>query len=138
MFLRKIVIIFFLILTVFSFGQCKTVEKGNENNKKPVSSMIQDSGALKLNKDKTMGLSIKKAMKQGDPAIYFEYTVYKIETKETVKRGTFRGTAIDWNDNTSLKLIPYVGMEQKPISENPEDVLTSNTHSQITIIKLNN
>lgn len=99
--------------------------------------MIHDTNILKLNRDKTMELSIKKTIKQGDPAIYFEYAVYNKETKEIIKQGTFRGVGIDWNDNTSIKLIPYVGMEQKPSSENPDDALLSNNQTQI-IIKLKN
>lgn len=136
---RKIAIIFFLILTVFSFGQCKTVENGNAEDKKPEVLMIQDDKTnSKLNEDKTMNLIVKKKIKSGDPATFFEYTVYSQKTKEIIKKGSFRGSDIDWYDNTSLQLIPYVGMEQKPISENPEDFLSSKNETQITIIKLNN
>ena len=87
-----------------------------------------------------MLLSIRKTIKRSDPAIYFNYKVYNTKTKEIIKQGAFRGLSIDWHDNTSLKLVPYIGMEQKPTSDNPEDALASskNTHTQITIIKLNN
>ena len=136
---RKIAIIFFLILTVFSFGQCKTVENSNTEDKKSEALMIQeDKNNSKLNKDKTMNLVVKKKIKLGDPATIFEYTVYSQKTKDIIKKGSFRGADIDWYDNTSLQLIPYIGMEQKPISENPEDLLSSKNETQIIIIKLNN
>ncbi|WP_062054866.1 hypothetical protein [Aquimarina longa] len=136
---KKIVLIFFLILTVFSFAQCKTIEKGDKRNEKSTTHMINNStSVLKLNRDKTMELSIRKNMVLGDPAIYFEYVVYTKKTREVIKKGSFRGTDIDWYDNESLKLTSYVGIEQKPTSENPEDALLINNQNSITIIKLNN
>lgn len=135
---RKIILVFFLILTVFSFGQCKTVENDNTEDKKSKVLMIQeDKITSRLNEDKTMSLAVKKKIKSGDPATFFEYTVYSQKTKEIIKKGSFRGSGIDWYDNTSLQLIPYTGMEQKPISDNPEDFLSSKNETQITIIKLN-
>ncbi len=139
---RKITIIFFLNLTIFSFAQCKTTEKSTPQDELPtasIKSIVSDTTASKFNSDKSMELHVKKTSKQGDPAFHLEYTVYNTKTKAIVKQGSFRGTAIDWNDNTSLKLTPYVGMEQKPSSDNPEEVLGNNTHTQlIIIINLNN
>ncbi len=133
--------ILFLSLTIFSFAQCKTVENNTSQNKsssKPITSIGDSMKTIKLNGDKSMELHIKKNTKPGDPATHFEYIVYEVNTKNILKQGSYRGTHIDWNDNTSLKLIPYIGMEQKPISDNPEDEFISNTQKQITIIKLKN
>ncbi|TSE09274.1 hypothetical protein [Aquimarina algiphila] len=143
MLLRKTTILFFLGLTIFSFAQCKTFEnkalvKQDKQSPHPITKMGNDTIVSKLNGDKSMELQIKKIIKPGDPAFHFEYIVYNTGTKNIVKEGYFRGTNVEWNDNTSLKLIPYVGMEQKPASDNPEDALLSNTQTKITIIKLNN
>ncbi|GGX30658.1 hypothetical protein [Aquimarina muelleri] len=135
---RKITIIFFLTLTIFSFGQCKTIKNGNAGDKESKTLMIQENKKdSKLNGDKTMNLVIKKKVKSEDPATFFEYIVYNQKTREIIKKGSFRGSDIDWYDNNSLQLIPYIGIEQKPISDNPEDFLSSENKTQITIIKLN-
>ncbi|MBL0685996.1 hypothetical protein JJQ60_20890 [Aquimarina mytili] len=99
---------------------------------------VNSSSKPMLNGDRSMELHVKKNMKVGDPAFHFEYIVYKAGTKDIIKQGTFRGTNVEWNNNTSLKLTPYVGMEQKPTSDNPEEVLKKNTHTQLIIINLNN
>ncbi len=142
MLLRKITILFFLGLTIFSFAQCKTVEnKSTTKKSKPRSNPIKIMGnhtlVSKLNGDKSMELQIKKSIKPGDPAFHFEYIVHNTGTKNIVKEGYFRGINVEWNDNTSLKLTPYIGMEQKPISDNPENAFLSNTKTKIMIIKLN-
>ncbi len=148
---RKIISVFFLNLAIFSFAQCKTIDNKATvddssssslhtpvgNNTSPIQPIVKDSGTIKLNSDKTMELHLLKNMKVGDPATHFEYVVYETETKRIIKKGTFRGVAIDWNDRTSLKLTPYIGMEQKPVSDNPEDILNKNTHTQLIIINLN-
>ncbi|EZH71483.1 hypothetical protein ATO12_07225 [Aquimarina atlantica] len=141
MLLRKIISILFLGLTIFSFAQCKTAENKIEQDKplhQSITSTKNDMTISKLNKSKSMELHVKKVIKQGDPATHFEYTVYNTTTKTIIKQGYYRGTNVDWNDNTSIKLVPYIGIEQKPTSENPDDLLLSDTQTQITIIKLKN
>ncbi len=138
---RKITLIFFLSLTIFSFAQCKTVgENTKEETSLPTSikPVVNNTSTTRLNGDKSMELHVQKNMKVGDPAFHFKYVVYKAGTKEIIKKGTFRGTSVDWNTTTSLKLTPYIGMEQKPISDNPEEILNKNTHTQLIIINLNN
>ncbi len=139
---RKITIFCFLSLTLFSFAQCKTTENKATVQEKPIlqpfKSMANNKASVQLNKDKSMELHVKKIIKSGDPAAHFEYVVYKTGTKSIVKQGYFRGTNVGWNDNTSLKLIPYIGMEQIPTSEKLHDTIPSNSQTQITIIKLNN
>lgn len=137
MLLRKITIVFFLGLTIFSFAQCKTAENKIEGNENANQSVMKDTTISMLNADKSMDLIVKKLMKIGDPATHYEYTVYTTSTRKVIKQGTFRGTDISWHDNSSLKLTPYIGMEQKPNSENPEDVFSSKTQIQSIIIKLN-
>ena len=138
---RKYIILFFLNLTIFSFAQCKTTEKKTAQDTSKIAVMkplMNESLTTKLNKDKTMELHVVKKMKVGDPAFHFKYTVYEKGTKNIIKEGAFRGAAIDWNDKTSLKLVPYVGIEQKPISDNPDEILNKNTNTQLIIIHLNN
>ncbi|MEW7290764.1 hypothetical protein [Aquimarina sp. 2304DJ70-9] len=138
---RKITFIFFLNLTIFSFAQCKTVgDTTTEKTSLPtaIKPVVNTNATTRLNGDKSMELHIQKNMKVGDPASHYKYIVYKAGTKEIVKKGTFRGAGVDWNNNTSLKLTPYIGMEQKPVSDNPEDILNKNTHTQLIIINLNN
>ncbi len=137
MIFRKAMIVFLIAITFFSFTQCKAVEKKESIKDKQNIIMPQEKGISKLNTDKSMQLVINKEQKEGDPAFYFNYKVFNTKTREVIKKGTFRGMNIDWHDNTSIKLIPYVGMEQKPNSENPEEVLSSDTLTQIQIIKLN-
>lgn len=141
MLLRKIISILFLGLTIFSFAQCKTAENKIAQDKLPhqsITSTKNDMTISKLNKDKSMELHVKKVIKQGDPATHFEYTIYNTTSKKIIKQGYYRGTNVDWNDNTSIKLVPYIGIEQKPTSENPDDLLPLDTQTQITIIKLKN
>ncbi|WP_108807642.1 hypothetical protein [Aquimarina spinulae] len=141
MLLRKIISILFFGLTIFSFAQCKTAENKTTQDKpshQPVTPMKNDMIISKPNRNKSMELHIKKIIKPGDPATHFEYTVYNAVTKKIIKQGYFRGANVDWNDDTSIKLVPYIGMEQKPTSENPDDLLLSKTQTQITIINLNN
>lgn len=138
MFIRKFIQLVFLCFALFSFSQCKTVDKKTKVDNKAIQQGMKNITSSALSPDKSMELVIKEIMKVGDPATHFEYTVYKKGTKQIVKQGTFRGTAIKWNDNTSLKLFPYVGMEQKPDSDNPEQVRSSNNQPQILIVKLYN
>ncbi|WP_103865181.1 hypothetical protein [Aquimarina sp. I32.4] len=132
---------FFFSLTVLSFAQCKTAKnKVSEKEAfiKPVSNMNQNITISSLNRDRTMELRVVKVSKLGDPAIQFTYAVYDTVTKKIIKKGNYRGSNVAWHDNTSIKLVPYIGMEQKPTSENLDDILLSNTQQQITIINLKN
>ena len=135
------VILFFIIFPMFFFG-CKTSEKQSSATTSvlPIATMnFQDTiTTIKLNADKTMKLVIKEVRKQGDPAAHFTYSVFNITDQTLLKQGTFRGELVTWNDKNSLKLIPYVGIEQKPSSDNPEDFLKSKNKNQtdIIIIKL--
>lgn len=133
----------FLVFVIFFLTQCKTVDKKTVNAEKVKDEMYliqpmvnKNSVIKKMNSDKSMQLVLEKFSKVGDPAFHFQYTVYDVVTKEIIKKDFFRGTGIEWNDNTSLKLIPYVGMEQKPTSENPEEILSSQIQTQTQIIKL--
>ncbi len=137
---KKVTSIFFLGLTFISFAQCKTIgNKVTQNSQslQPIK-LIQNKGVSKLNSDKTLELRLQRITKPGDPATHFQYKVYTTKTKAILKEGIFRGTDIVWNDARSLKLIHYVGMEQKPSSDNPDDILLSNSNAQITIIKIKN
>jgi len=136
---RKCIIILFTSMTLFSFSQCKTVknEEVQSNTKlKIIQPKMKDVSTSKYNVDKSMKLHVTKTTKQGDPAFHFQYVVYRSDTNNVVKKGTFRGLKIEWNDATSLRLFPYVGMERKPVSENPESLLNTN-QTQYSIINLN-
>ncbi|KZS41519.1 hypothetical protein AWE51_21160 [Aquimarina aggregata] len=138
--LSKIITVsFFLSLTIFSFAQCKSGKNTALQNKivtQPNNPMANQNITSKFNSDKSMELYLKKNIRRADPAIHFEYTVYDVKTRKVIKKGTFRGARIEWNDKMSLKLIAYVGMEQKPTSENPEEALLNQSPARITIVKL--
>lgn len=102
-------------MTVFSFGHCKTVKNDKSNSIKQITSIDMQEGKITvLNTEKTMELIVIKTGHKGDPATHFKYSVYDLKTKEIIKKGKFRGVAIGWNDNSSLKLTPYIGMEREP------------------------
>ncbi|WP_378187734.1 hypothetical protein ACE939_05090 [Aquimarina sp. W85] len=102
---------------------------------------INDQDSLKTttyNRDKSLRLDLTQVQKTGDPASHFIYKVYRATDQKLIKEGSFRGQLVGWNDATSLKLVPYIGIEQQPVSENPEDLLNAknNTQSHILILKL--
>ncbi|GAA3520387.1 hypothetical protein GCM10022393_38280 [Aquimarina addita] len=139
--------VFFVFICLISLSiQCKSVDKSTidaetvstaKEEMYPIQPMVDKSSITrKMNADKSMELVLKRFIKVGDPASHFEYTVYDTATKEIIKKDSFRGEGVEWNDQSSLKLIPYVGMEQKPTSENPEEISQTKIQTQTQIIKL--
>ncbi len=117
---NKIIAGFFLCFTLFSFSQCRTTKNDTQDVMKPIIPITTNKTQTisKINSDGTMELVITKLVKRSDPATHFSYKVYITETKRIIKEGNFRGEDIEWNDATSLKLIPYIGMIQKEDTKN--------------------
>lgn len=137
----SIFLLFILVTTTLFFG-CKSSEKQSQTAiavSHPRTMNFQDSlVTTKFNADKTLKLIVREIHKKGDPASHFLYKVLTTAEQNLIKEGTFRGAQIDWNDKKSLKLIPYIGIEQKPVSENPDEFMKSKNNSQthILIVKL--
>lgn len=133
-----------LVFCAVCLAQCKTGEKRNvaSDKKQPITtlrnSVMGDTlKSASLNSINTLELRVTKIFEKGDPAAHFQYTIYKKETDAIVKSGEFRGMDVQWNDATSIKLVPYVGMEKKPESNNPLDASKSTDQNQTTIIQVN-
>ena len=141
---KKILTGFFLAFTMFSFSQCKTTKKNDTSSEvmKPIISIFNSykKETSMLNSNKTMKLIISRKIKQGDPAIHFFYKVLNIKTKAIIKEGHYRGSKIEWNDTTSLKLTPYIGTlyVPNPNKNDNSSLIKDKTEAQITIINLNN
>tara|TARA_R110002020_G_scaffold211682_3_gene417940 strand:- start:246 stop:635 length:390 start_codon:yes stop_codon:yes gene_type:complete len=117
---------------------CKSANNDSENEPHAIPSIYQDTTMTNsYNADKTLKLTLEKNNKKGDPASHFEYRVYSIPENKLVKEGTFRGSGIIWNDNTSLKLIPYVGMVKKQQLGNPDDIASDKKNNKEIIIRIN-
>ncbi|MEW7278169.1 hypothetical protein ABW636_06205 [Aquimarina sp. 2201CG1-2-11] len=135
---------FLLAFTMFSFSQCKTIKKNDANSEimKPITPIFDSykKEISMMNSDKTLELIVSRTIKQGDPATHFFYKVRNTTTKEIIKDGHYRGSKIEWNDVTSLKLTPYIGTLYVPDpKKNDNSSLTKDkTQTQITIINLNN
>lgn len=83
-----------------------------------------------------MLLKIEKVVTQKRPVAMLNYAVYEVGSQKLIKKDSFQGTDVQWNDNTSLKLIPYVGIERKPVSENPDEISAGNSSNKAVIVKL--
>ncbi|MGB3775464.1 MAG: hypothetical protein WA951_09435 [Leeuwenhoekiella sp.] len=88
------------------------------------------------NNSKTLNLKVEKIISFQDPRPVLNYKVIKQETQEIILSDTYRGSDVLWNDNSSLKLIPYAGIERKPSSDNPDEVASGTTQSNAVIVKL--
>ena len=138
-FLNSATVILLVVVSVCS-AQCKTGEKGkavDEQNRLPDEHIMADTlKTSTLNSDKTMELRVSKVFHKGDPAAQLNYAVYMRATDSLVKEGQHRGMHVEWNDDSSIKIIPYVGMEQKPQSENPLENTKKQIQNDPIIIKL--
>lgn len=136
---------FFLVMILVSAcsAQCKTGDKGNIKRTDVETPLPEDqmmSDTLKtstLNSDKTMELRVNKVFQKGDPAAQLHYAVYLRANDSLIHKGEHRGMNVKWNDNNSIKIVPYVGMEQKPHSENPLDNSQKRGSENEIIIKIN-
>ncbi len=136
-------LLFVLVLSSACCAQCKTGQKEDKTAdnisimtplpQKIVGDTLESST---MNADKTMILRVVKVFHKSDPAANLNYTVYKKGTDSVVKKGEFRGSDVLWNDAQSIKLIPYVGMEKKPSSENPLEVSNTGNANRPKVIKL--
>ncbi len=133
------------LITVFSYAsvQCKTQENKNQVNAKLSKkdrniSIQQDTLRTEtLNRTKTLLLKVEMVNSPKRPMAIINYAVYEVATQKCIKKDSFQGVDVQWNDNNSLRLIPYIGMERKPVSENPNEIPVTKTLSEAIIVKLN-
>ena len=88
------------------------------------------------NSDNSLTLVYKILKNQGDPAPVFDCEIYRNSDNKKIHQGKYRGLRIEWHDNKSLKLIPYVGIVEKEGAiqdSNNQEISKNNTK----IIKLN-
>ena len=132
------------LFTVLSYAsvQCKTqenkglVNSGLSKNERNISIKQDTIKTETYNRSKTFLLKVEKIFSPERSLALIKYAVYESGTQKCIKKDSYQGVDVQWNDNTSLKLIPYIGMERKPVSENPNEVPVGNTHSEAIIIKL--
>lgn len=134
-----------LLSTVLSYAsvQCKT----QENKEQVDSELFKKERAIFIQQDtikteifnglKTLLLKVEKIVSLKRSMATINYAVYESGTQKCIKKDSYQGVDVQWNDNTSLKLIPYIGMERKPDSENPNEIPVTKTHSKAIIVKLN-
>lgn len=136
---------FLALFTIMSYAsvQCKTQENKDQVNsdlskKERTISIQQDTLRTEtLNRTKTLLLKVEKVNSPERPMATINYAVYEVATQKCIIKDSYQGVDVQWNDNTSLKLIPYIGMERKPVSENPNEIPVTKTPSQAIIVKLN-
>ncbi len=142
--LKNLSTLIFLVSSCMMYSNC-TSNKGIEQHR---DSEVMDkdqvtnntSSQIKykkiLNEEKTMTLHVSKAPRTH--LIYdFDYYVSDVKTDDILERGTYTGLDVSWHDNTSIKLVPYVGIVQKEKSINPEDSLSHGQANHNTIVKIN-
>lgn len=135
------------LLSLFAFLGCiaikckaqDTKEQSTLDHKNEQQSIIIQQDTIKtkqLNSSKTMVLQIEKIISPQDPVHTLYYTVSEVKTKKIIKKDSYQGTDVRWYDDTSLEMIPYIGMERKPTSENPDEVVADASLNKATIVKL--
>jgi hypothetical protein len=136
---------FLALFTVMSYAsvQCKTQENKEQidsdlpKNERMISIQQDTLRTETLNKSKTFLLKVEKIISAKRPMATINYAVYETKTQKCIKKDSYQGVDVMWNDSTSLKLIPYIGMERKPVSENPNEIPLTKTPNEAIIIKLN-
>jgi hypothetical protein len=132
------------LFTLLSYAsvQCKTQENKEQmdsdlSKSERMISIQQDTIKTETsNQSKTYLLKVEKIVSPKSPMAIINYAVYESATQKCIKEDSYQGVDVQWNDNNSLKLIPYIGMERKPISENPDDIPLTNTPTKVVIVKL--
>lgn len=108
----------------------------NNSSKLEENSIKQDTLITRTyNTDNSLLLEVKE-LRDKVPMAEFYYKVTRATGGNVVKEGHFKGSGVQWNDQHSLKLIPYVGIVQKPQSENPDDLLIEDKGQQVIIVPL--
>jgi len=134
----------FGLFTLLSYAsvQCKTQEHKEQidsdlSKNERMISIQQDTIKTEIfNQSKTYLLKVEKIVSPKSPMAIINYAVYESATQKCIKEDSYQGVDVQWNDNTSLKLIPYIGMERKPISENPDEIPLTDTPAKVIIVKL--
>ncbi|WP_164076230.1 hypothetical protein [Flavimarina sp. Hel_I_48] len=99
--------------------------------------ILQDTIKQKvLNPSKTLVLYLEKISTPDSPVHLLNYTVLESKTQNIIKKDSYRGTDVRWYDNSSLQLVPYIGMERKPTSDNPDDAMAGTASNKPIIVKL--
>lgn len=132
------------LFTLLSYAsvQCKAQENKEQidsdlsKNDRMISIQQDTIKKETFNQSKTFLLKVEKIVSQKSPVAIINYAVYESGTQKCIKEDSYQGVDVQWNDNTSLKLIPYIGMERKPVSENPDDIKLTNTPTKVVIVKL--
>ena len=141
LFLCRWPILGLLVLCAYTSVQCKTQENKEQGNstiyKENKVTIQQDTTKTETyNNNKTMLLKVEKIVTQERPIATLNYAVHRVGSQKVIQKGTYEGTDVQWNDTYSLKLIPYIGIERKPVSENPDEALTNKAPNAAVIITL--
>lgn len=139
----KISILALLTLMSYASVQCKTQENKEKidsdlsKNERMISIQQDTLRTETFNTSKNFLLKVEKIISAERPMATINYAVYETKTQKCIVRDSYQGVDVRWNDSISLKLIPYVGMEHKPVSENPDEIPLTQIPNEAIIVNLN-
>jgi hypothetical protein len=105
--LNKITTFFLIILLSLSVFSCKSKKMNKKEPSIVINSKQVTNESLSLDKSKILVLQFIEDI---NPQKNFTYTVFDAKTKKEVLKGTFFGTKMGWNDNSSIKGYLYQGI----------------------------
>ena len=114
--MKRLNINFFILILFLAFTSCKKTEEVSKKESKEKLKIVTDNKEKKVeiyNDSKTMMLHLSKRLRNENIIYDFEFKVYDAKTKKLLKKGTYTGVEISWYNDSSLKLVPYIGIEKK-------------------------
>ncbi len=118
--IKKILLVFTIICSLFIFCKTKKVNETNMPEKKLTTTNKKLTTEKIYNFDKSK-LLILNYIVDKNPIINYSYTVIDVKTKKELKKGVFTGDKIEWLDNNTLKCTPHIGMkaleDEKPLKD---------------------
>ncbi len=118
-------IVVLILISSFFFAKCKPTEELSKTDQitKIKEEIFKDSEVeVNYNSTKTKVLLYKLDLNINTPATKIDYIVYDFQKRKMIYKDSFAGSKIEWNDNTSLKIHSYVGIEKKPTSNDPTKI----------------